>query len=103
FAAYCYSKCKCATQRRSVSATAVGFKKSTVHTNTFITNMRNQFLFFLLICLSFEASAQDIPVKTLPTEIFKSVTRKANDTVTVWRWKRGGLINLNLSQGTLSN
>jgi hypothetical protein len=65
--------------------------------------MRKRFLFFLLICLPFAVYAQDIPVKTLPTEIFKSVTRKALDTATVWKWKRGGLVNLNLSQGTLSN
>lgn len=65
--------------------------------------MRNQFLFFLFICLSLNAFAQDIPVKTLPTEIFKTVTRKATDTVTVWKWKRGGLVNINLAQGTLSN
>ncbi|CAN5517244.1 DUF3078 domain-containing protein [soil metagenome] len=65
--------------------------------------MRKRFLFLLLVCIKFAASAQDIPVKTLPTEIFKSVARKATDTFTVWKWKRGGLINVNLSQGTLSN
>jgi len=64
--------------------------------------MRRRFLFFLLICLPLAALAQDIPVKTLPTEIFKSVTRKP-DTITVWKWKRGGLVNVNLAQGTLSN
>ena len=65
--------------------------------------MRRLFLFFILVCIKLVAQGQDIPVKTLPTEIFKSVTRKATDTVTVWKWKRGGMINVNLSQGTLSN
>jgi len=79
-------------------------KKSKESTRTLLfENMRKRFLFFLLVCFQFAASAQDIPVKTLPTEIFKSVTRKATDTVSVWKWKRGGLINVNLSQGTLSN
>lgn len=65
--------------------------------------MRRVFLFFALILFTQVVLGQDIPVKTLPTEIFKSVTRKATDTVTVWTWKRGGLVNVNLSQGTLSN
>lgn len=65
--------------------------------------MRRVFLFFALILFTQVVLGQDIPVKTLPTEIFKSVTRKATDTVTVWKWKRGGLVNVNLSQGTLSN
>lgn len=95
---------KSATQQVFNSITKVGFKKNlAAYTNTFIQNMSKRFLFLLLVCMQFVASAQDIPVKTLPTEIFKSVTRKATDTFTVWRWKRGGLINVNLSQGTLSN
>lgn len=67
-------------------------------------NMRKQQLLFLLfIAVSIVSFAQDnIPVKTLPTEIFKTV-KKAADTNTTWVWKRGGLINMNLSQGTLSN
>lgn len=83
---------------------AAGLKQHlTACTNTFIQGMRKQFLFFILVSFSITVSAQDIPVKTLPTEIFKSVTRKATDTFTVWKWKRGGLVNANLSQGTLSN
>ncbi|MBG9377842.1 DUF3078 domain-containing protein [Panacibacter sp. DH6] len=65
--------------------------------------MRRLFLFFIVVCFTQVVLCQDIPVKTLPTEIFKSVTRKATDTITVWKWKRGGMINVNLSQGTLSN
>jgi len=64
---------------------------------------KQQVLFLLFSCLALSSLAQDnIPVKTLPTEIFKSV-KKASDTVTVWKWRRGGLINLNMAQGTLSN
>lgn len=65
--------------------------------------MRKIWLFFVFIFLQYFLHAQDnIPVKTLPTEIFKSV-KKAADTFNVWTWKRGGLVNINLSQGTLSN
>ncbi len=45
--------------------------------------------------------AQDIPLQRLPNEIFRSV-KKETDT-TVWHWKRGGLFNANLAQGSLSN
>ncbi len=57
--------------------------------------------FFLIsiVCIS---KGQDIPVRTLPNEIFRSVKKDANDTST-WRWKRGGSINANLGQGSLSN
>lgn len=43
----------------------------------------------------------NIPVRALPTEIFREV-KKEKDTVN-WVWKRGGLFNLNMSQGSLSN
>ncbi|HEY6974986.1 MAG TPA: DUF3078 domain-containing protein [Chitinophagaceae bacterium] len=55
------------------------------------------FLFFKFICI-----AQDIPVKVVPTEIFRSVKKDPNDTLS-WNWKRGGIINLNIAQGSLSN
>ena len=56
------------------------------------------FLSFSLFCL-----AQDyIPVKTVPTEIFRSVKKDPNDTAS-WKWKRGGLVNVNVAQGSLSN
>ena len=96
---------QCATQQAINSITLCRGPKNfdRKHTNTFIENMRKRFLFLFLVFLQFAALAQDIPVKTLPTEIFKGVTRKANDTFTVWKWKRGGLVNVNFSQGTLSN
>jgi hypothetical protein len=43
-----------------------------------------------------------MPVRTLPTEVFNKTIRKDNDTAR-WKWKRGGLFNLNFSQGSLSN
>ncbi|RFM28328.1 DUF3078 domain-containing protein [Deminuibacter soli] len=44
----------------------------------------------------------DIPVRTLPNEIFRDVKKDPKDTIK-WSWKRGGLFNLNLAQGSLSN
>ena len=46
--------------------------------------------------------AQDIPVRTLPNDIFRTVPKDEKDT-TKWKWKRGGLVNVNLAQGSLSN
>ncbi len=54
------------------------------------------------ICVVTFTKGQDIPVRTLPNEIFRSVKKDANDTST-WKWKRGGSINANLAQGSLSN
>ncbi|WP_153799332.1 DUF3078 domain-containing protein [Foetidibacter luteolus] len=48
------------------------------------------------------ALSQNIPVRTLPTEIFRSINKNITDT-SKWRWKRGGAINANLGQGSLSN
>ena len=58
---------------------------------------------FLLTSLTFRCFgfAQDITVKTLRVETSKNI-KKELDT-TSWRWKRGGLFNANISQGSLSN
>lgn len=58
------------------------------------------FLFQLFFLTNIKA--QDIPVRTLPNEIFRTVQKDEKDT-TKWRWKRGGLVNVNLAQGSLSN
>ena len=51
----------------------------------------------------YSLKAQDnIPVKAIPTEIFRTVKKDPNDTLN-WHWKRGGIVNVNFSQGTLSN
>lgn len=61
------------------------------------------FLFLFFICFYVVSVAQDyIPVKIVPTEIFRTVKKDPNDTA-VWTWKRGGLANLNVAQGSLSN
>lgn len=66
--------------------------------------MNKQTLLFLFsICIHFIAVAQDyIPVKTLPVELFRTVKKDPNDTAS-WKWKRGGMANLNIAQGSLSN
>lgn len=65
--------------------------------------IRHFFLFFIFIfCAIFCASAQDIPVRSLPSEIFITVRKAAKDTIP-WKWKRGGSGNLNLSQSALKN
>ncbi len=58
-------------------------------------------IFLFLISIT-SLYAQDIPVRTLPNDIFKSVPKDANDT-TKWKWKRGGVASVNLAQGSLSN
>ncbi|MBS1729557.1 MAG: DUF3078 domain-containing protein [Bacteroidetes bacterium] len=44
----------------------------------------------------------DMPVQEVPVEIFRTVKKDPNDT-TGWQWKRSGLFNLNIAQGSLSN
>ena len=59
----------------------------------------------LFICTLFTASfsfAQDQTVKGLQDDAGKTVNKDPNDTVPK-TWKTGGLFNLNLSQGSLSN
>ncbi|BAV07591.1 Protein of unknown function [Filimonas lacunae] len=59
-------------------------------------------LAFLGVFCVLVAFGQDMIVRTLPTEVFRTITKDAKDTST-WKWKRGGAINLNLAQGSLSN
>jgi len=60
----------------------------------------------ILTCLYFLIPAyliaQDATVKNLQTEAGKTITKDPNDTIPK-TWKTGGLISLNLSQGSLSN
>jgi hypothetical protein len=46
--------------------------------------------------------AQDATVKDLQAEASKTITKDPNDTIPK-TWKTGGIISLNLSQGSLSN
>ncbi|HNP24523.1 MAG TPA: DUF3078 domain-containing protein [Panacibacter sp.] len=60
-------------------------------------------LLMILGSINILLKAQDnIPVKAIPTEIFRTVKKDPNDTLN-WHWKRGGIVNVNFSQGTLSN
>jgi len=63
-------------------------------------DMKKQLLPLLLLA-GLAASAQDQTVKSLQADAAKTVA-KAPDTAT-HLWRKGGLFNLNLSQGSLSN
>jgi len=56
-------------------------------------------LFISLINICF--SQNDIPVRTLPTEVFRTIAKPVDTTK--WRWKRGGIANFNMAQGTQKN
>jgi hypothetical protein len=64
--------------------------------------MKKVFFSILLVSLVVLVNAQDIPVAPLITTTSKTVIKKEADT-TKWNWKRGGLINFALAQGSLSN
>lgn len=60
----------------------------------------------LLLLISFVTTgittfAQNIPVRQLPTEVFRTIN-KAADT-SHWTWKRGGVFNFNMAQGSQKN
>ena len=60
-------------------------------------------LFLLLgIILSFSSLAQDPSVQLLQTESYRTIKKDENDTVPSV-WKKGGIYNINLAQGSLSN
>lgn len=63
--------------------------------------MKNILLLTCLLASSF-VYAQDETVKKLKKETDKSIKKDPNDT-TDQTWKKGGLFNVNLSQGSLSN
>ncbi len=56
----------------------------------------------LLLLATFFCFAQDQTVKDLKNESSKSITRDPKDTAQK-TWKLGGLFNLNINQGSLSN
>jgi len=57
-------------------------------------------LFTLLIATS--VSAQDETIKNLQNEAGRAVTKDPNDTIPK-TWKTGGLFNINVNQGSLTN
>lgn len=64
--------------------------------------MVRTFMLVMLLSLVFNLKAQEITVKKLQSEITRSVKKEIKDTMP-WTWKRGGLVNVNISQGSLSN
>src|SRR5215831_11493165 len=57
-------------------------------------------LIFLLSC--YTTFCQDTTMERLKAEASKSITKNPNDTIPQI-WKTGGVISLNLAQGSLSN
>ena len=64
--------------------------------------MKKLFSVFLFIGITLAAAAQDPTIRTLQTESTKSITAATADT-SKKLWKTGGLYNLSIGQGTLSN
>lgn len=64
--------------------------------------MFKRIFFYLLILLSLQSKSQDATIKALKADAEKTITKDAKDTVNV-PWKKGGLFNLNINQGSLSN
>lgn len=60
------------------------------------------FFSLLCICAVLNASAQDETVRGLRDESGRQIKKDPNDT-TDKTWKRGGIYNINISQGSLSN
>jgi hypothetical protein len=63
--------------------------------------MRNWLLSYALLLIFTPSFSQDATVKKISTEVFREVKKEA-DTIR-WSWKRGGMVNANLAQGSLSN
>lgn len=59
-------------------------------------------LFFAALLFATTATAQDETIKNLQTEAGKNLTKDLKDT-TNKIWKTGGIFNLNIAQGSLSN
>lgn len=59
---------------------------------------------FLFLCgaISRVVAQDNIPVRALQSQIFRTINKDDKDTVK-WKWKFGGLSTLNLSQTSISN
>jgi len=58
-------------------------------------------LTFIALAFISTVFSQDILVRKISTEVTREVKKEA-DTIK-WTWKRGGLVNANIAQGSLSN
>ncbi|HEX6913622.1 MAG TPA: DUF3078 domain-containing protein [Chitinophagaceae bacterium] len=66
--------------------------------------MKNYLASCLALLISWSAVSQDITVKKISSEVFRTVKKEQTDADTIpWTWKRGGLVNVNIAQGSLSN
>jgi hypothetical protein len=63
--------------------------------------MKNALSFLFLLCF-YTAISQDATVQDLKTEAGKTITKDSNDTIPKI-WKTGGVLSLNLAQGSQSN
>ena len=61
-----------------------------------------QFLIVILLLPFYAAFAQDATVQGMKADASKTITKDPNDTIPK-TWKTGGIFNLNLAQGSLSN
>jgi hypothetical protein len=61
-----------------------------------------KFLFLIPLLSFFAAISQDTTMERLKSEASKTITKNPNDTIPQI-WKTGGVISLNLAQGSLSN
>ncbi len=61
---------------------------------------QSSFLLYLFFTIS--AAAQDETIKKLKVESGREIKKDVTDT-TNWKWKSGGFLSLNLSQGSLKN
>ncbi len=64
--------------------------------------MRKNFLLSFFLILSLFLAAQDPAIKTLQDESYKTIKTYLPDTIKK-SWRAGGIYNLNVGQGTLSN
>lgn len=62
----------------------------------------NKLLLISTLCISLSAASQDNTVKQLQKAASRDIKKDPNDTIPR-TWKTGGLYNINLSQGSLSN
>ena len=64
--------------------------------------MKNLLLFLFVSFTSIQFSlAQDVVVSKLRTETSREIKKEEDSTL--WNWKKGGVFNLNVAQGSLSN
>ena len=59
-------------------------------------------LFLIFVPVFYSAMSQDATVQDLKTESTKDITKDPNDTIPK-TWKTGGIVSLNIAQGSLSN